>query len=443
MPTTMDARDKPKRAGKIRRVIEETMARREAGDWVSDSQVIGENPDLMPELERELRILAVVEDARRGGKAITPLPEGHGQGSGSTRPLRTAVDGLIDELIEGYEIRSRVHSGAQGMVYEAVQIATGRRVAIKVRRDGFHGDPRQHDRFRREVEILALLDHANIVGVIDSGVGRGQFYYVMDYIDGVTLDRYMESANLGVDQTMRLFEKIASAVNAAHLRGVIHRDLKPANILVDTYGEPRLLDFGLARFERGDGRDAPGGSSGHLTRTGQFVGSLPWTSPEQAEGVASRIDLRTDVYSLGVILFQMLTGKLPYEVEPEVAAAAVTIGTSDVPRPSRLRKGISEDVDTIVLKCMQKEPSVRYQSAGELAADVGRCIERKPLMAQPQGWRARARSFVRRYRVFVSVSAAVFILLVTALTLLAAYALRLEAKLAPPQSPSAGSASPP
>ncbi|MCC6320801.1 MAG: serine/threonine protein kinase [Phycisphaerales bacterium] len=411
------------------------MSRRECGDTLDDARVIADHPELMPELERELQILAVILDAKNSGRAITPPPEGQRAGHSSTRPLRSPMVEVIGNLIEGYEVRRRIHSGAQGMVYEAVQLATGRRVAIKVRRDGFYGDPRQHDRFRREVEILALLDHANIVGVIDSGVGRGQFYYVMDYVEGVTLDRYIETAGLTVDQTLRLFEKIASAVNAAHLRGIIHRDLKPANILVDTYGEPRLLDFGLARVERNSGTpSAAGGSSGHLTQTGQFVGSLPWTSPEQAEGIASRVDLRTDVYSLGVILFQMLIGKLPYEVESDVATAAQTIGQAEVPRPSRLVKGMPLDVDTIVLKCMQKEPSVRYQSAGELAADVVRCIERRPLMARPQAWRARTRDFVRRNPGLIAVQTLVLLVLVGSIVALAVYALDLESRYAKLQS---------
>jgi serine/threonine-protein kinase len=429
MLTAVDSKDRPRRSAQARRVIEDCMARRESGEELSDAQIIAENPGLMPELERELRVLAVIERAVASGRALTP------PGPARARTRLDTAGAFVDESIDGYEIIREVHRGSQGVVFEAVQEATGRRVAIKVRRDGLFGDPRIADRFQREVEILASLDHPSIVGVIDSGLRFGKFYYVMDFVEGVTLDRYTETARPGVEQTLRLFEKIATAVNAAHLRGIIHRDLKPANILVDPYGEPRLLDFGLARLARTEAAADSGSGSTHLTQTGQFVGSLPWTSPEQARGVAARIDLRTDVYSLGVILFQMLTGKLPYEVENEVQAAAKTIGEAAIPRPSRVRKGVGEDIDTIIAKCLQKEPSVRYQSAGELAAEVRRYLEHKPVAAQPTGRVAQARAFIRRNRLLVAINLLVVAVLLAATVVMAVRIMELRRGSPAPVSP--------
>ncbi len=421
MPKAKESREHSPRAVQMRRVIQDCMTRRESGYPVTDAEVIGANPDLMPELLHELQILDVIQTAVQTGSAIKPTTEGVARTRGMT------INTILNENIDGYQISREIHRGTQGVVYEAHQISTGRRVAIKIRRDGFFGDPRLRDRFVREIDILALLDHPNIVGVIDSGVGNGKFYYVMAFVDGVPLDMYMETARVSVEQTMRLFEKIATTVNAAHLRGIIHRDLKPSNILVDTYGEPRLLDFGLARLSKTPGERLPSGSgSSHLTRTGQFLGSLPWTSPEQAEGVASRIDLRTDVYSLGVVLFQMLTGKLPYEVEPDVESASKTIVKAQIPSPSRMKKGIDKDIDVVVHKCLQKEPSVRYQSAGELAEDVQRYLAHLPLLARPQGRTDQVRMFVRRNKVLVGLNAVLLMVLLGATVIMAAKVLELR-----------------
>ncbi len=280
----------------------------------------------------------------------------------------------------GYEILREIHRGGQAVVYQAIQSSTRRKVALKVMREGPLAESRERARFDREVQILGQLRHPNIVAIHDSGTTAGWSYFAMDYIPGQPLDEYMATAEHSVDETLRLFVKICRAVSAAHLRGVIHRDLKPSNIWIDSSGEPHVLDFGLAKIATGLLTDE---SQPHLmTITGQFVGSLPWASPEQAEGSPGNIDIRADVYSLGVILFQMLTGCFPYVVVGNMREVLDNILNAQPTRPSTLRRQIKNEVETIVLKCLQKERERRYQSAGELTQDVERFLAGEPIVAK-------------------------------------------------------------
>jgi predicted Ser/Thr protein kinase len=311
----------------------------------------------------------------------------------------------------GYTILREVHRGGQGVVYQAVQESTSRKVAIKVLREGPFASEADRARFGREVEILGQLNHPSIVAIHDTGVGAGHHFLVMDYISGQPLDVYMASGERSVDETLRLFATICEAVNAAHLRGVIHRDLKPSNVRIDAEGVPHVLDFGLARITISGGGD--NGPARAKTMTGQFVGSLPWAAPEQAEGVPSKIDMRTDVYSLGVILYQMLTGKFPYEVMGNMRDVLDRIMKAVPARPSTVRRQINDEVETIVLKCLQKQPERRYQSAGELARDVHRYLTGEPIEAKRDSTAYVLRKQLRKHRVPVAF-AAVFIVVVTA-----------------------------
>ncbi|MFH0981789.1 MAG: serine/threonine-protein kinase, partial [Planctomycetota bacterium] len=269
-------------------------------------------------------------------------------------------------FIEGYEILSEVHRGGQGVVYKAVQKATKRTVALKVLLEGPYASPRQRHRFEREIDLVASLQHPNIVTIYDSGVTRdGRHYFAMEYIRGLPLNAYLSDKNPSIDATLRLFRAICAAVNYAHQRGVIHRDLKPANIRVDSLGQPHILDFGLAKI---GGADLSLGAP--MTVTGEFMGTLAYASPEQAKGDPTLIDIRTDVYSLGVILYEMLTSKYPYPVVGQMVEVLRNIAEAEPSKPSTIRRQINDEVETIVLKCLQKERERRYQSAGELARDV-------------------------------------------------------------------------
>ena len=297
----------------------------------------------------------------------------------------------------GYDIVREIHRGGQGVVYQAVQLSTRRHVALKVMHSGPFMGSSGRARFEREVQVLGQLDHPNIVRIHDSGVTKdGSCFYVMDYISGKPLDRLMNEGQLPVREALRLFAKICEAVNAAHLKGVIHRDLKPSNIRIDKHGEPIVVDFGLAKLAVPD-LDTDG-SGRMMSMTGQFIGSLPWASPEQADGSPTNIDVRTDVYSLGVILYQLLTNRFPYEVLGNMRDVLDNILRTEPARPSTIRRKINDEVETIVLKALAKQRDRRYQSAGELGRDVHRFLDGQPIEAKrDSGWYVITKT-LKRYR---------------------------------------------
>ncbi len=332
----------------------------------------------------------------------------------------------------GYEILREVHRGGQGVVYQAIQKTTKRKVAVKLIHGGPFTGSAGRTRFEREVQILGQLQHPNIVGILDSGqTADGSFYYVMDYISGRSLDEILRESHPSkrssqgatasqdpsshsprIEETLKLFIKICEAVNAAHLRGVIHRDIKPANVRIDHSGEPVVVDFGLAKVMGGE--DSPaGGEKRVMTLTGQFIGSLPWASPEQAVGSPDAVDVRSDVYSLGVMLYQMLTGKFPYTVIGNMRDVLDNILKAQPARPSTVRRQINNEVETIVLKCLSKEKERRYQNAGELARDLKHYLNGEPIEAKRDSGLYVISKTLSRYKA----AAAVFVLfLVTIIT---------------------------
>jgi len=295
---------------------------------------------------------------------------------------------------------SEIHRGGQGIVYQAVQQATKRKVAIKVMKEGPFAGRADKARFDREVQVLGQLNHPNIVAIHETGSAAGCDYFVMDYISGQPLDEYMQTSRRSVRETLELFGKVCEAVNAAHRRGVTHRDLKPSNIRIDTEGQPHVLDFGLAKVALSDS------AASMMTITGQFIGSLWWASPEQAEGKPSKVDLRTDVYSLGVILYEMLTGKFPYNVAGSVPEVLERIVNVEPARPGTVHKQIDDEVETIVLKCLNKERDRRYQSAGELGRDVRHYLAGEAIEAKRDSLGYMMRKRLKRYRLAVAVGVA-------------------------------------
>ncbi len=287
--------------------------------------------------------------------------------------------------IPGYEIIREIHRGGQGVVYEALQLSTGRNVAVKVLLDGPFAGQRSRWRFEREVRLVAALKHPNIVTLHDSGIAQGKYYFVMDLIQGLTLDAYVRSGNLGVRDIVRLFTQVCDAVSCAHRHGVMHRDIKPSNILVSGDGTPYVLDFGLAKIigDTVDGNERRASQPDLVSIAGHLMGTLAYMSPEQTAGNPEAIDVRTDVYSLGVVLYEILTGEPPYEtVKTDITAAMRNIRDFDPPRLSKIRREINSEIDAIVLKALAKEPERRYQSAGELGQDLTAWLEGRPVTAK-------------------------------------------------------------
>lgn len=327
--------------------------------------------------------------------------------SGASSPLLNESPAIRAKgALPNYEILREIHRGGQGVVYLARQRSTDRQVAIKVMREGPFAGRADQFRFEREVQILAGLKHPNIVTIHDSGSSAGQFHYVMEYIEGQPLDEYARTARLTAQQALALVAQICDAVNAAHLRGIIHRDLKPGNIRVDRDGKPHVLDFGLAK----DSADST--NTDTVTHNGQFIGSLPWASPEQAEGRHADVDVRTDVYSLGVLLYQLLAGRFPYDVHGPMREVMNAIVTVEPRPPSAFLPTLEPDVDTILLKCLNKSADRRYQNAGELAADIRRYLAGEAIDAKRDHTLYVIGKMIRRHRLPVGLAAGVLLLVV-------------------------------
>jgi tetratricopeptide (TPR) repeat protein len=363
------------------------------------------------------RDIELIEQARRQAARMRAVggSSAHDQAGASPVALPAATRISADSIPGGsnwlpnYEMIREIHRGAQGVVYLALQRSTGRQVAIKVLREGPFAGRADHIRFQQEVEVLAGIHHPNIVTIHDSGSAGGFFYYVMEYVEGLPLDEFAAAHSPTTPEKLTLIAKICDGVHAAHLRGVIHRDLKPGNIRVDTLGEPHILDFGLAKLA------VPTDQEPALTQTGQFVGSLPWSSPEQVDGRHESVDIRTDIYSLGVIAHQLLTAHMPYELTGSTRQIMERI-TQSPPRPLReFFHDIDADLDTIVLKCLDKDPQRRYQSAADLAVDIRHHLSGEPIAARRDSMLYVLRKNARRYRLALAIAAA-FVLLITAST---------------------------
>ncbi len=393
------------RRDRITAVVDGVVLRRSGGCALSDQQVIADHPDLMPELAERLRTLGRIEVAQRYAESAERASGSRGSGSAGDTATQIAAD-----AIPGFELTGKVHRGAQGVVYRAIQTATGRDVAIKVIRGGPLVGPRDQARFEREVRALGQIQHPNIVTIHDSGKVAGLHYLVMDYVEGLPLDTYMAMGRRPIDETLRLFVTICDAIHAAHLRGVIHRDLKPSNIRIDGRGEPHILDFGLAKLATEESGFET--QTRQLTMTGQFVGSLPWSSPEQAEGIPDRIDLRTDIYSLGVILYQMITGELPYTVSGGMSEAIRQIVEREPVRPRSHISNLDEDVETIILKCLAKERERRYQSVIAIAEDIRRYLARQPILARAPSTTYQLKKLIARHKLSSVLIATLLVVLV-------------------------------
>jgi tetratricopeptide (TPR) repeat protein/tRNA A-37 threonylcarbamoyl transferase component Bud32 len=304
-----------------------------------------------------------------------------------------------------FELIERLGIGGFGSVWKARDKELDRTVAIKIPRQALTSD--DQEKFFREARAAAQLRHPSIVSVHEVGRDGDSVYIVSDFVRGVTLGDWLTGQQLTSREAAELCAKIADALHHAHEQGVVHRDLKPANIMMDYDGEPHLMDFGLARRESGEVS---------ITVDGQVLGTPAYMSPEQAQGEAHTADRRSDIYSLGVILFQLLTGELPFRGNARMLIKQVI--QDEPPSPRKLNATVRKDLETITLKCLEKEPSRRYQSALELSAEIRRFLAGEPILARPIGKVQRGWRWCRRNPIMASLATAVLALMAMAVVIL-------------------------
>jgi serine/threonine protein kinase len=323
----------------------------------------------------------------------------------------------VPERLAGFRIQRVLGFGGMGIVYLAAQDKPRRTVALKVIKPGL-ATPSILRRFEHEAEVLGRLHHPGIAQVYGAGTAEGalgpQPFFAMELVDGKPITAFVAERGLKTHERLDLMARVCDAVQHAHQQGIIHRDLKPSNILVDSSGQPKILDFGVARVSRTDG--VPDTVN---TQAGQIIGTLAYMSPEQAAGDSLAVDTRADVYSLGVIAYELLSGRLPVEIGDQPLHERVRAVHEQTPRPlSSVDTAYRGDIDTVVAKSLQKDKDHRYQSAAEFAADLRRVIAHEPVLARPPSALYQLTKFAQRNRVSVSAAAVLLSLLLLGVFLL-------------------------
>ncbi len=308
-------------------------------------------------------------------------------------------------FIPGYEVEALLGLGGMGVVFRARHQRLNRTIALKMALAGAYAGPSERERFQREAEAVAGLRHPNIVQIHDVGDSDGRPYFTMEYVEGGSLAQKLAGTPQPAREAATLVATLAQAVHAAHESKIIHRDLKPANVLLTADGTPKISDFGLARRLSGEDR---------LTQTGAVVGTPSYMAPEQAQGQRNVVGPAVDIYALGAILYELLTGRPPFRAESPAETVHQLISQDPVP-PSRLNGKVPRDLETICLKCLRKDPNFRYGAASALADDLHRFLRGYAISARPEGPLAR---WTRRVRRRPALSAAIAVCSMLALVLI-------------------------
>jgi eukaryotic-like serine/threonine-protein kinase len=339
----------------------------------SPEEACADFPDLLPEVRRRWQSFRLIDD-----EVAALLPDSHTRRDpDGIRPL--PPPGELPQ-ISGYRVDGVLGSGGMGVVYRAWDLRLDRAVALKMLLAGAQARPNELERFLREAQAVAALRHPNIVQVYDVGDAGGRAYFTMKLVEGGDLAEKIQGTPQTALKAASVVAVLADAIHVAHQSGIVHRDLKPSNVLLTTDGTPKVTDFGLARRFEGDVG---------LTLSGTPMGTPSYMAPEQARGDKNAVGPATDVYALGAILYELLTGRPPFRAETPTATLQQVV-TDEVVPPARLNPRVPRDLDTICLKCLHKEPRRRYASAQDLAEDLRRFERGEPIKARPVGPAERA-----------------------------------------------------
>ena len=404
------------RSRRVRQAMDEFLERRASGEEISTDELLSTHGPLQADIAAELQKLAVIDRARaaaandessnrstestqRRTLLLVRCPhcqtrvdvdddmslgELHCASCGQNFRIIAPWDGSVPARVGRFALIEKLGAGSFGTVWKARDTKLDREVAVKVpRRTSL--DPLEIEEVMREARVAAQLRHRHIVTVHEVGLDGETVYIVSDLIRGLPLDQWLRKQPVTFRDTAALCRVIAEAIEHAHQAGVVHRDLKPANIMIDERGEPHLTDFGLAKHATDEIA---------MTMDGHILGTPAYMSPEQARGEASACDGRSDVYSLGVVLFQLLTNELPFRGNMSVLPQKVI--HDPPPSPRRLNRFVPRDLETICLKCLEKDPRNRYQTAGELAEDLRRYSDNEPIRARPIGLLGRTLRWSQR-----------------------------------------------